>query len=154
MYPNPYSNQMYMQELQGMKDRIDKQMQQLSQPQQTPNINQTFQITPTQNQSSIRYVNTIDDVNRELVFGDTPFFSKDLRVMWLKNVKGEVKSYELNEIVQKDEKDLMIENLQQQIDELKKGMMIDAKSDSDYVDEPTTKQKPSNVSTNKSSKTK
>lgn len=155
MYPNPYTNQTYIQELQGMKDRIDRQLQQITQPQQpTPNIHQTFQLAPTQNQASIRYANTIDDVNKELVFSDTPFFSKDLSVMWLKNVKGEVKAYELKEIVQKDEKDLMIESLQLQINELKKGMVNDAKSDSDDVDEPTTKQKSTNVSGNKSGKAK
>lgn len=155
MYPNPYINQNYIQELQSMKDRIDKQLQQATQPQQpTPNIHQTFQLAPTQNQLSMRYANTINDVNKELVFGDTPFFSKDLSVMWLKNVKGEIKTYELKEIVQKDEKDLMIESLQLQINELKKGMISDAKSDSDNVDEPTSKQKPANVSGNKSGKTK
>ena len=155
MYPNPYINQNYIQELQSMKDRIDKQLQQATQPQQpTPNIHQTFQLAPAQNQLSMRYANTINDVNKELVFGDTPFFSKDLSVMWLKNVKGEVKAYELKEIVQKDEKDLMIESLQLQINELKKGMISDAKSDSDNVDEPTSKQKPTNVSGNKSGKTK
>jgi hypothetical protein len=153
VYSNPYNNQAYIQELQNMKDRIDRQLQQVTQP-QTPNIHQTFQITPTQSQATMRYANTIDDVNKELVFSDTPFFTKDLSVMWLKNVKGEVKAYELKEIIQKDEKDLMIENLQLQINELKKGMIDDAKSPSDDVDEPTTKSKSSDVSTNKSSKTK
>ena len=153
MYPNPYNNQVYIQELQGMRDRIDRQLQQVTQPQQqTPNIQQTFQLAPTQNQTTMRYANTIEDVNKELVFGDTPFFSKDLTVMWLKNVKGEVKSYELKEIVQKDEKDLMIESLQLQINELKKGMINNAKSDSDDVDESTSKPKPTNVSNDRTSK--
>ena len=153
MYPNPYNNQVYIQELQGMRDRIDRQLQQVTQPQQqTPNIQQTFQLAPTQNQTTMRYANTIEDVNKELVFGDTPFFSKDLTVMWLKNVKGEVKSYELKEIVQKDEKDLMIESLQLQINELKKGMINNAKSDSDDVDEPIKSEKSSNVSNGRASK--
>lgn len=152
MYPNPYNNQAYIQELQSMKDRIDKQIQQITQPQQTPNINQTFQIAPASSQVGIRYATTIDDVNKELVFGDTPFFSKDLTVMWLKNVKGGIKAYELKEIVQKDEKDLMIENLQLQINELKKGMITNAKSVSDDVDEPTQDKKSSNVSSGRASK--
>ena len=146
MYPNPYANQNYIQELQSMKDRIDRQLQQITQPQQTPNINQTFQLAPTQNQLSMRYVNSMEDVNKELVFGDTPFFSKDLSVMWLKNVKGEIKSYELKEIVKRDEKDVMIESLQLQIDELKKGMTYNAKSDNDDADEPVKSKKPTNVS--------
>lgn len=152
MYPNPYANQNYIQELQSMKDRIDRQLQQITQPQQTPNINQTFQLAPTQNQLSMRYVNSMEDVNKELVFGDTPFFSKDLSVMWLKNVKGEIKSYELKEIVKRDEKDVMIESLQLQIDELKKGMAYNAKSDNDDVDEPVESKKPTNVSGGRTSK--
>lgn len=153
MYQNPYSNQNYIQELQNMKDRIDRQLQQMTQPQQaSPNIHQTFQLAPTQNQITMRYASTIDDVNKELVFGDTPFFAKDLSVMWIKNVKGEVKTYELTEIVQKDEKDILIENLQLQIDNLKKGMIDDAKSDNNNVDEPTQKPKPTNVSSGRASK--
>jgi hypothetical protein len=153
MYPNPYVNQNYIQELQSMKDRIDRQLQQVTQPQQqTPNIQQTFQLAPTQNQTSMRYANTIDDVNKELVFGDTPFFSKDLSVMWLKNVKGEVKSYELKEIVQRDEKDLMIESLQLQIDELKKGMVNNAKSVNTDDDGTVKSKESSSISNNRTSK--
>ena len=154
MYQNPYSSQAYIQELQGMRDRIDRQLQQATQPQQqaTPNINQTFQLAPPTSQVGMRFAGTIDDVNKELVFTDTPFFSKDLSVMWLKNVKGEVKAYELKEIVQKDEKDLMIENLQLQINELKKGMVNDAKSITDDIDEPTQDKKPTNVSSGRASK--
>lgn len=153
MYQNPYNSQAYIQELQNMRDRIDKQLQQVTHPQQPPpNINQTFQIAPSASQAGMKYAGTIDDVNKELVFTDTPFFSKDLSVMWLKNVKGEIKAYELKEIVQKDEKDLMIENLQLQIDELKKGMMVNAKSSDDDADEPTTSKKSSNVSSGRTSK--
>ena len=154
MYQNPYSSQAYIQELQGMRDRIDRQLQQATQPQQqtTPNINQTFQLAPPASQVGMRFAGTIDDVNKELVFTDTPFFSKDLSVMWLKNVKGEVKAYELKEIVQKDEKDLMIENLQLQIDELKKGMITNAKSITDDIDEPTQDKKSTNVSSGRASK--
>ena len=155
MYQNPYTSQAYIQELQGMRDRIDKQLQQVTQPQQpttTPNINQTFQLAPTPSQFGMKYVGTIDDVNKELVFTDTPFFSKDLSVMWLKNVKGEVKAYELKEIIQRDEKDIMIENLQLQIDELKKGMIANAKSIDTDIDEPIKSKEPTSVSNSRTSK--
>lgn len=154
MYPNPYGNQNYIQDLQGMRDRIDKQLQQLTQPpaqQQAPNINQTFQLAPTPNQAGIKYANTIDDVNRELVYFDTPFFAKDMSVVWVKNTKGEVTSYELQKIIHKDDKDLMIESLQLQIDELKKGMMKNAKPISDDADEPIAKSKSTNVSNGRTS---
>ena len=32
MFQNPYSNQNYIQELQNMRERIDRQLQQASQP--------------------------------------------------------------------------------------------------------------------------
>jgi len=123
MYGNPYINN-YGGNFnpQNTYNRIDEQIAQLqsmkeqiknSQPtpqNQQPSINQTFQLAPNGN-GGIRYVNSIDDVNKETVFMDTPFFSKDLSVMWLKNSTGDIKAYELNEIVQKDEKDLQIEFL-------------------------------------------
>lgn len=70
----------------------------------------------------MKYANNIDEVQKDFVIGDTPYFSKDMSVLWVKNIKGEIKTYELNEIVQKDEKDLKIELLQAQIEELKKGI--------------------------------
>jgi len=98
--------------LQQMKERMKNQVQQ-------PAINQTFQLAPTNNHA-MRYANTIDDVNKEIVYFETPFFSKDMSVMWLKNVKGEIKTYELKEIVEKDEKDIQIELLMAKISELEK----------------------------------
>ncbi len=111
------------------RDRINQQITQLQQMRdnlpdiqsQTPAINQTFQLAPT-NQGVMKYANTYEEVQREAVFSDTPFFSKDLSVMWLKNTKGEIKAYELKEIVQKDEKDLQIEYLMNEINKLK-GMV-------------------------------
>jgi hypothetical protein len=90
---------------------------------QPPNINQTFQISPNQN-TGIKYANSIDEVQSDMTAGESPFFSKDMSVVWIKNSKGEIRTFELNEIVPKDEKDLQIEFLQAQIDELKKGMIV------------------------------
>lgn len=150
MFNNPYQRN-YMQPSpmyeQNMYDQIDNQIKQLQQMKeqvktnQAPAINQTFQIAPTNNHS-MKYANTIEEVNKEIVTGDTPFFSKDLSVMWLKNAKGDIKSYELNEIVLKDDKDIMIENLQMQINELK-GMINNESNDN--VDESTKNTKSSNV---------
>ena len=116
---------------QSMYEQIDNQISQLQQMReqmrnnQQPAINQTFQITPT-NHTGMRYANTIDDVSKEQIFSDTPFFSKDMSVLWVKNAQGEVKTYELNEIVPKDEKDLQIELLIAQIEELKGMIKNDA----------------------------
>jgi hypothetical protein len=88
---------------------------------QQPAINQTFQLAPN-GTNTMRYANTIDDVGKEIVYGDTPFFSKDMSVLWIKNTKGSIKTYELNEIIPKDSKDMQIEFLQSQIEELRKEM--------------------------------
>lgn len=123
---------------QNFYENIDNQINKLQQLKeqyknnQQPAINQTFQITPN-SISGMKYVNSIDDVNKEHVFADTPFFSKDLSVLWLKNASGNIKAYELNEIVEKDEKDLQIEFLQAQIDELKKGMSVNEQSNTDVI---------------------
>lgn len=120
-YGRPYNfNQ------QNINDQIDYQINQLQQMKeqmrnQQPAINQTFQLAPT-NSHTMRYANTIDDVSKENVYFDTPFFSKDMSVVWVKNVKGDIKTYELSEIIPKDEKDIQIDYLQSQIEELK-GMI-------------------------------
>lgn len=151
MYPN-YSSQIYIQDLQNMRDRIDKQLQQInSQTQQQTPITQNFQLAPSTTQSGIRFVGNVDDVNKELVYSDTAFFSKDMSIVWVKNVKGEVKTYSLEEIIQKDEKDMMIESLQLQINELKKGMINNAKPSIIDDDEPTKNEKPATISNRRTS---
>ena len=118
MYNNPYMTNI------SLNERIDNEIERLkqmkTQVQQPTPITQNFQLAPTHN--GIKYVNTIDDVKKEIVYFDTPFFSKDLSVLWVKNNKGDIKAYELKEIVQKDDKDIQIEYLMEEIDKLK-GMM-------------------------------
>lgn len=164
MYNNPYMNYQQSYNQQSINDRIDNQIAQLQQMkeqmkhQQPTSINQTFQLAPQQ--SGMRYANSLDDVNKEMVYADTPFFSKDMSVVWIKNNKNEIKTYELNEIVPKDAKDMQIEYLQAQIQELK-GMIkndanvsnddakqnaTDTKADDEAVGATTKKSKSSNVS--------
>ena len=146
MYGNPYM-QNYNQ--QNFNDKIDNEIAKLQQMKkqmensqiQQPAINQTFQLAPT-NSHTMKFVNTIDDVNKEFVYFDTPFFSKDMSVLWIKNVKGDIKTYELNEIVPKDSKDMQIEYLQSQIEELK-GMI---KND-EHITNANAKQNATNTST-------
>ena len=120
MYNNPYvyNQQNTLDNLDEQINRLQKLKTQMQQPMQPTNLTQNFQLAPT-NRDVIKYASSIDEVQREMVIGDTPYFSKDMSVVWVKNTKGEIKTYELNEIVPKDEKDLQIELLQQQINELK-----------------------------------
>lgn len=147
MYGNPYNSQMYMQDLQGLRDRIDRQMQMANQnqPQSTP-ITQNFQLVPNQN-NGIKYVNSIDDVKKELVFTDTLFVNKEYTLLWVKNASGEVKTYELKEKIIRDEKDLKIEELEAKIDRL-----IKEKENEQYANEndvgATSSKKPTNGKSN------
>ena len=154
MYQNPYMNNYTNYNQQSMNERIDNQIAQLQQMkeqvknnQQQPAINQTFQLAPT-HQGGMRYANSLDDVNREMVYVDTPFFSKDMSVVWVKNNKNEIKTYELNEIIPRDEKDIKIDFLMAQIEELKKGIKKDESNVNvnEPVDESDEGTKPSNVS--------
>ena len=126
MYTNPYlsayNSQANLDRINAQINELEKIKSQMQQPVQTPtNLTQNFQLAPT-NRDVIRYATSMEEVQRDAVLGETPYFSKDMSVVWVKNTKGEIKTYELNEIVPKDDKDLKIEYLQAQIEELKKGM--------------------------------
>lgn len=156
MYNNPYiSNYPYGQ--QNLNERIDNQIAQLQQMKeqvknQQPAINQTFQLAPNNN-GKIKYVGTIDDVNKEQVTEESAFFSKDLSVVWIKSPSGNIRIFEMKETTFKDSKDMLIDALMLQIEELKKGNK-NAKSITNDDDEPITKSQSSNVQYNKPTKTK
>lgn len=163
MYGNPYMPATYNH--QANLERIDeqinqlqtlkRQMQQPVQQQQPTNLTQNFQLAPT-NRDVIKYASSIDEVQRDMVVGDTPYFSRDMSVVWLKNTKGEIKTYELNEIIPKDNKDIQIEYLQAQIEELKKGMEKNEPNADidDTITEPIKSKKSTSVSAISKSKTK
>jgi len=129
MYNNPYMNafnqQASIDKLNEQINNLEKLKAQMQQPQPT-NLTQNFQLAPT-NRDVIRYANSMDEVQRDMVIGDTPYFSKDMSVVWIKNAKGEIKTYELNEIIPKDDRDLLIDSLQMQIAELRKEIKENAK---------------------------
>ena len=154
MYNNPFTNynqQLEREKLDGQIAKLQQMRDQLNQPMQ-PSINQTFQLasSPTM---GIKYANSIEDVNKEVVYVDTPFFSHDLSIVWLKNAKGNIKAFELTEIVPKDEKDMIIENLQMQINEMREEIK-NATTNNANVDEPNEDEQPPVVSTSRTSKKK
>ena len=161
MYQNPYMQgfnaQANIDRINAQMAELEKMKQQLQQPpqQQMPtNLTQNFQLAPT-HQGGMRYANTIDDVGKEVVYVDMPFFSKDMSVVWIKNNKGDIKTYELKEIVPMDERDLLIQNLQMQVNELRKEVKNNAKSininDDESIKNETTSDVPiSRTSTKKS----
>ena len=124
-YPYNYNQQPSLDRINAQISELEKIKEQIQKPTPT-NLTQNFQLAPN-NMSGMKYVNSIDDVNKEHVFIDTPYFSKDMSVVWVKNVNGNIKSYELTEIVPKDERDIQIELLQSQVNELK-GMIENEQS--------------------------
>lgn len=147
MYGNmyaPYNPQNEVDKLNMKINEMEKLKAQLQQQSIIPPaINQTFQLAP--NSGTMRFADNIEIVKKELVVGDTPFFSNDLSVLWIKNTKGDIKSYELHEIVLKDDKDLLIDSLRAQIDELKREKVTKRESNNEYIDEPVESKKSSNV---------
>ena len=133
MYGNSYyNNQVNLDRINNQINELEKIRNQLQQPIPQPtNLTQNFQLTP--NVNPLKYATSMNEVKRENVNSDTPFFSKDMSVVWIKNTKGDIKTYELTEIIPKDEKDLKIEYLQLQIEQMKKGMMKD-ESNSNIVE--------------------
>lgn len=126
-YPN---NQYYMQDLQNMRDRIDKQMQQVQQmnqnqmqqqPTPQPQIHQSFQLAPQSSFSEIqaKYVSDINDVKNTFVMSLGMFLNKEMTTLWLKNINGEIRTFSLNEIIEQDPKDIEINNLKQELENMK-----------------------------------
>lgn len=158
---NYYNAGMYMPSV----DRINKQIEdlqnlksQMQNPMQMPNsatpaINQTFQLANTNNMNDFdgKYANNVDEVKNTLALRNMLFVNKEMNILWLKDVTGNIKSYTLTEIVELDEKDKKIIELEKQIENMK-GMILNAKSDNVNVDEPITKSKSTNVPNDKSSK--
>lgn len=147
MYGNMYAPYNPQNEVDKLNMKINEMERLKAQLQQQsiipPAINQTFQLAP--NSNTMRFADNIEIVKKELVVGDTPFFSNDLSVLWIKNTKGDIKSYELHEIVLKDDKDLLIDSLRAQIDELKREKVTKRESNNEYIDEPVESKKSSNV---------
>ena len=156
IFNNP--NNMYMQDLQNMRDRIDnqmRQMQQFQQPQmQQPSINQTFQLAPNQNLNDLdgKYANNIDEVKNTLTLKNTLFIDKENKNLWIKNADGSIKTFTLTEVVELDEKDKQILELQKQIEELKGVVLNGKQSGFNNVVQPNTNAKSTDVSTTKQSK--
>lgn len=180
MFQNPYMPNYYNNNFnqQSMNDRIDNQIAQLNQmkeqinkPMQQPvptNLTQNFQLAP-QNNNGLKIVSNVEEVQKELAIVETPFVNKDYSTLWIKNAKGQIRTFALEEIIPKDEKDILIENLQSQINNLStqiKEMNYNeqyyAKSNDESRDEyeseqfvePTKSSKSPNVSSNRTSKSK
>lgn len=145
---NPYNPNYIMQEWQSMKDRIDKNMQnyqqvqnQFMQPQQMPtSLTQNFQLAPQNvnpNELQSAYVNNIDEVKNIFMTKNGIFINKDLTSAWFKDTEGKVRVFSLIEVIEKDEKDIEIENLKNEINQMRSLLL----QKNNTVEEPKKKNK-------------
>ena len=147
-YPYYQNNQYYMQnmqDLQNMKERIDKQMQQMQQfnqnqmqnQQPIPQINQSFQLAPnpSNNELESKYVNNIDEVKGIFVMKTGVFLNKELNTLWIKNTNGDIRTFELSEIIDIDPKDKEIAMLRQELEKMKEMISNESNGNSTIIDE-------------------
>ena len=144
-YPYYPNNQFYMQnmqDLQNMREKIDRQMQQMQQlnqnqmqQQPTPtNLTQNFQLAPNPNNNELesKYANNIDEVRNTFVMKTGVFLNKELNTLWIKNTNGDIRTFELNELVEIDPKDREIAILKQELEKMKE--MISNESNGNNTD--------------------
>lgn len=163
---NNNMDQNYLNMIDREKEKLDKLRENyLNRFQQPTAINQTFQIAS--NNNGIKYVNSIEDVQKELTIVDTPFISNDFSILWIKTPKGEIRTFSIQEIKPKDEKDLLIEQLQKENEYLKGAFTneqsnADVKSNDEFtspnenesIDDTIRSTKSSSNAVSKSTKTK
>lgn len=164
-YPYYPNNQFYMQnmqDLQNMREKIDRQMQQMQQlnqnqmqqQQQPVPITQNFQLAPnpTNNELESKYANNIDEVRNTFVMKTGVFVNKDFSSMWVKTTDGNIKTYELNEVIQQDPKDVEINNLKQEIQRMRE--MINYGNESNVNNSNNDESNESKTTTKLSSRSK
>lgn len=119
----PYNYNPYIQEYQAMRDRIDNNIRQMQQQQQQNQmipqqpITQNFQLAPMQQQNDLqaKYVNNIDDVKNTFVMREGLFINKEMTTLWVKNISGDIKTYNLSEVIEIDPKEAEINSLKNEI---------------------------------------
>ena len=164
-YPYYANSQYYMQnmqDLQNMREKIDRQMQQMqqlnqNQMQQQPvptNLTQTFQLAPQINSNELesKYVNNIDEVKGIFVMKTGVFLNKELNTLWIKNTNGDIRTFELNEIIPQDPKDVEINNLKKELQKMKE--MINYGNESDVNNSNFNEPDESKVTTKLSGRSK
>lgn len=137
---NPY-NQNNIQQMEQIRDQWDAKIQlaqqqqqnQIQQQQAQPvipnsqptNLTQNFQLAPQTNNTSeleSRYAENIDEVRNTFVMKTAIFAKKDYSIIWIKDVSGNIKTFKTEEVIERDEKDIQIQNLQRELAEMKNLM--------------------------------
>lgn len=151
----------YIKYLDKEKERVEKSKEQyINRYQQQPTvINQTFQSSPN-SVAGLKHVNSIEDAEKELTVVETAFVTNDYTQLFIKNAKGEIRTFDMFEVIPKDEKDEIIEQLRSENNKLKgmiKNESTNATNDEECdttIDKPTKTKTTSNVSVSRTSKAK
>ena len=150
MYPYQYnsliqSQNAYEQNLKNIINQANGQLQQLQQmqnpmqiPQQPTNLTQNFQLAPNSNNNNneleSKYAEDIDEVKGIFVMKTGVFLNKELNTLWIKNTNGDIRTFELNEIIPQDPKDIEINNLKKELQKMREMINYANKSDVDNSD--------------------
>ena len=67
----------------------------------------------------MKHVNSIEDAEKELTVVETAFVTNDYTQLFIKNAKGEIRTFDMFEVIPKDEKDEIIEQLRSENNKLK-----------------------------------
>lgn len=147
---NSQTQNAYEQSLKNIINQANTQLQQLqNQPTpvvpQQPQIHQSFQLAPQSSNTDIqaKYVKDINDVRNTFVANLGLFINKENNTLWLKNVNGDIRSFELKEIIEQDPKDIEIQELKKELESMR--LLI---NNNEIKEEKTTTSK----TTNKTSK--
>lgn len=156
---NPYNPNFYNQEmknLQNIKDNADQQIQNLQNMQQArqsfgnqqpqPQINQTFQLAPNQGNPisamDTQFAENIDEVNKYIVLKPTLFTKKDYSFIWIKDANGNVRTFKTEEIIPVDESKQEINNLKQEIADIKALLIQQVQMQAPRVENPKPIEEP------------
>lgn len=128
---NPYSIQQMEQIRDNWDSKIQLAQQQQNQQQQqqqipaTQPITQNFQLAPQTNNSSElegRYAENVDEVKNTFVMKTGIFVTKDFSTLYVKDVSGNIRTFKTEEIIPKDDKDIQIQALQEELNNMKELM--------------------------------
>lgn len=144
---NPYATPRAIQEMKQMRDQLDANIQQAQQspqqpmlPNQPTNLTQNFQLAPqTSNTSELEshYAENIDEVKNTFVMRTGIFATKDYSTIWIKDVSGNITTFKTEEVKQLDEKDLQIQALKEELENMK-YMLSQSTSQSVEIEQPKT----------------
>ena len=161
MYSYQYGSLMqnqnaYEQNLKNIINQANSQLQQLqNQPVQVApqptNLTQNFQLAPTSNNNELesKYVNNIDEVKNTFVMKTGVFLNKELNTLWIKNTNGDIRTFELSEIIQTDPKDEEINNLRQELQRMKEMIANESNVNNSDNDESNESKNATKLSNNK-----